>query len=179
MLQELSRVFEIVVFTSSHKNYADAILDYIDRNRQLIHHRLYREHCLNCGEDVYIKDLRILGRDLRQVVIVDNSPYAFALQLDNGYPIIPYSDDPEDTELEVLSGYLTRVKDQEDVRTMNKDAFNLRQLSSLNVERYLQYYGKDQEQELKPESPTSGLHRELHDLQHSLKEFFLKTAAGE
>ena len=40
----------------------------------------------------------IQNREMCDVVIVDNAVYSFGFQLDNGIPIIPYYDDPEDEE---------------------------------------------------------------------------------
>jgi CTD small phosphatase-like protein 2 len=68
----------VVVFTASHKWYADSILDYIDPTGKLIQHRLYREHCIKSDDNVYIKDLRVFkGRDLKDLLIVDNAVYSF------------------------------------------------------------------------------------------------------
>jgi CTD small phosphatase-like protein 2 len=40
-------------------------------------------------EGACIKDLRILrGRELKDIIIVDNATHSFAFQLDNGIPII-------------------------------------------------------------------------------------------
>lgn len=39
---------------------------------------------------MYVKDLRVLGRDLSGVVLVDNAAYSYAFQLDNGVPILPF-----------------------------------------------------------------------------------------
>ena len=53
--------------------------DYIDPNHEFITHRLYRQHCFLTEEGYYVKDLRIFAdRDLKDVVIVDNSVYSFA-----------------------------------------------------------------------------------------------------
>jgi CTD small phosphatase-like protein 2 len=41
-LQEMSKFFEIVIFTAAHQNYADFIIDCLDPNKDLIQHRLYR-----------------------------------------------------------------------------------------------------------------------------------------
>ena len=44
-LQEANKKYQVVVYTASHKFYADVVLDYLDPKRELIHHRLYRDSC--------------------------------------------------------------------------------------------------------------------------------------
>jgi CTD small phosphatase-like protein 2 len=64
-----------------------------------------------------VKDLRILNnRNLKDLVIVDNSVYSFAFQIDNGIPIIPFYEDKEDEEMLHLIYYLNCLVDVEDVR---------------------------------------------------------------
>lgn len=128
------------MFTSSQKAYADKILDYIDYEKKLIHHRLYRENCVRYSGNIYIKDLRVLRRDLKSVVIVDNAPYAFAPQLENGYPIIPFYDNQGDDEIIALTTYLKNIQNVEDVREENRKKFKLTELSQFEIGKYLQYY---------------------------------------
>lgn len=70
-----------------------------------------------------MKDLRILGVDLKNVVLVDNSAYSFGLQLDNGIPILPFYEDESDDELLHLSTYLQVIASSEDMRIQNRRAF--------------------------------------------------------
>jgi CTD small phosphatase-like protein 2 len=78
-LEEANQNFQVIVFTASHQTYADAILDYLDPNHELIQYRMYRQHCILTKEGYYVKDLRVIGnRDLKDLVIVDNSVYSFA-----------------------------------------------------------------------------------------------------
>ena len=83
-------MFQVVVFTASHKTYADAVLDFLDPDQELIDARFYRDSCYQTEQGVYIKDLRIFDRPIEDIVIVDNAVYSFGFQLDNGIPIIPY-----------------------------------------------------------------------------------------
>ena len=59
-----------------------------------------------------IKDLRIvINRDLKYMIIVDNSSLSFALHVKNGILILPFFDDPFDEELKHLTYYLNCFRD--------------------------------------------------------------------
>jgi len=128
-LSAMSRLFEIVVFTASQEVYADRLLNILDPERKYIRHRLFRDSCI-CVDGNYLKDLTILGRDLSQVVIVDNSPQAFGYQIDNGIPIESWFDDDQDEELLRLVPFLQSVVDQPDVRPILREKFKLYELIS-------------------------------------------------
>lgn len=84
--------YQIVSFTASDQLYADAILDYLDPNGDIFSYRLYRQHCVET-EYGLIKDLRIIAnRNLKDMVIIDNSALSFSLNVNNGIPILPFYD---------------------------------------------------------------------------------------
>jgi len=90
-LAELSKYFEIIVFTVSHSCYATLVLDYLDPHSQYISHSLFKDNCVATEEWVYIKDLRILmNSNLKDMPIVDNAMYSFGYQLENGILIVPF-----------------------------------------------------------------------------------------
>ena len=82
-LTEINKIYEIILFTSATQNYADPILDSIDKNKIFFDKRLYRQHTLLVN-DTFVKDLSKLGRDLSKVVILDNRPQNYELQKENG-----------------------------------------------------------------------------------------------
>lgn len=99
-----------MVYTASKQSYADAIIDHIDPSGSMIAHRLYREDCLEVQENLFVKDLRVIGgRDLRDMCLVDNALYSFYFQLPNGVPILPYYNNPKDVELLKLGAWLLRL----------------------------------------------------------------------
>jgi len=50
----------------------------LDPERNIISDRLFRDNCIQTGEGVNIKDLRIIeNRRLEDLFIVDNSVYCF------------------------------------------------------------------------------------------------------
>ena len=73
----------------------------------------------------YVKDLRILNRNLEDVVLVDNAAYSYAAQTSNGIPILPYYRGSEDSELKALEGYLEELINVKDVREKNRRTFKL------------------------------------------------------
>ena len=121
-----SKLFEIVIFTASHRAYAHTLLDHIDPNGNLLDHRLYRDSCTNV-DGLYLKDLDRLGRDLASTTIVDNTPYVFAYQPDNAIPVDSWYDDPDDTTLLELLDFLQNdLLHANDVRPLLQHTFNLR-----------------------------------------------------
>ncbi|KAH9265370.1 hypothetical protein BASA84_001639 [Batrachochytrium salamandrivorans] len=107
-LQRLGTQFEIVVFTASLAKYADPVLDMLDKH-SVVKHRLFREACIH-HKGNYVKDLSLLGRDLKDVIIIDNSPSCYLFHPANAMPITSWFDDPNDTELLDLIPFLEDLK---------------------------------------------------------------------
>jgi len=66
--------------------------------------------------------MKILNRDLKNVVIVDDMPYSYINQLDNAVPILPYTSG-SDGQLYALEKLLEDVSRCEDVRVFNRRNF--------------------------------------------------------
>jgi len=96
-LKKMGEVYEVVIFTASLSKYADPVLDLLDIHK-VIDYRLFREHC-TCINDIYVKDMSIMGRSIESVFIIDNSPHAYSLQPENAFPCTSWFDDYEDNEL--------------------------------------------------------------------------------
>ena len=111
-LKQANEYYQVIAFTASDRQYANAILDFIDPDKELIQYRLYRDHCVET-EYGYIKDLRIIAnRDLKDLVLVDNSVLSFSFQIENGIPILPFYVDRRDEELLHLVYYLRCLLEQ-------------------------------------------------------------------
>lgn len=74
-------------------------------------------------EDFYLKDLRRVERNgisLSRVLIVDDEFRKVSLQYANALLIKPYLGESEDQELDLLAGYLVKIKDQPNFQKIAK-----------------------------------------------------------
>ena len=97
-LEEISKLYEIIIFTSSPKSYADPLLNKIDIDNKYFSHRLYKEHVIfEKGKSV--KNLNLIGRDLNKIIFVDNMKCNAKYNLKNLYLISSWTQNINDEEL--------------------------------------------------------------------------------
>jgi len=103
----MGELFECVLFTASLGKYADPVTDLLDK-WGVFRARLFRESCV-FHHGNYVKDLSRLGRDLKHIVILDNSPASYLFHPQNAVPILTWFDDPSDSELLELLQFFERL----------------------------------------------------------------------
>ena len=118
-LKIIKEFYEIIIFTSGTKEYADIILNIIEKkgDNKYFDGRLYREHNVQIGQKFY-KDLSKIGRALSRTIIVDNFNHSFKFQKDNGILISSfYGDSLDDKALIELQKILIKIyNEKNDVR---------------------------------------------------------------
>uniref|UniRef100_G3TNY2 protein-serine/threonine phosphatase n=1 Tax=Loxodonta africana TaxID=9785 RepID=G3TNY2_LOXAF len=112
-LQRMGELFECVLFTASLAKYADPVADLLDK-WGAFRARLFRESCV-FHRGNYVKDLSRLGRDLRRVLILDNSPASYVFHPDNAVPVASWFDNMSDTELHDLLPFFEQLSHVDDV----------------------------------------------------------------
>lgn len=119
-LKNVSQFYEIIIFTAAQKEYADWILDKIDSKNNIVY-RLYRDHC-QMTKNSHLKDLRLIGRDMSKIIIVDNFAENFALHKENGICIRSWYGDLSDQVLITLEQFLVNMAEEnvDDIRPYMK-----------------------------------------------------------
>ena len=134
-LKDLSKYYEIIIFTAALQTYADLVIDGIDPDG-VISDRLYRQHTI-CIGNTNIKDLTKIGRDLKHVIIIDNFLENYSLQPQNGLNIMDFEGNEYDDELNYLKEDLIKLvkMNPDDVRNHLKDI-------QINMDKRAAYFQK-------------------------------------
>jgi len=69
--RNLKEYYELIIFISGLKNYADEVINFIEKDKKYFSYRLYRENAFIRNNN-YFKDLSILGRDIKKIIIIDD-----------------------------------------------------------------------------------------------------------
>eukprot|EP01066_Platyproteum_vivax_P008943 Platyproteum_vivax@DN3880_c0_g1_i1.p1 len=123
-LKELSKHFNIDVFTSADEQYAGVIADKLDKKKRYIRSIYHKAHCI-MREECCLKDLRLLGCDLQTTILVDNSITSLVCNYDNGLLIQTWDGSINDRRLLEVLDVLIASKDVPDVRPFLRKLYNL------------------------------------------------------
>ena len=110
-LKKMRPLYELVIFSFGTYEYVDNVIKIIEKEEKFFEHILYRQHAtINNGE--YIKDLSLLGRDLKNIIIVDDIPQVFKLQEKNGICIKAFYGDivSDRNTLKILGKILEKIR---------------------------------------------------------------------
>jgi Dullard-like phosphatase family protein len=110
-LQKMKPLYELVIFSFGTYEYVENVIKIIEKNGKIFQHVLYRQHT-TCNNGEYVKDLSLLGRDLKNIIIVDDNPQVFKLQERNGICIKPFYGDvvSDRNTLKILGKILEKIR---------------------------------------------------------------------
>lgn len=158
----MCKTYEVIIFTASVKNYAYPLVKCLDRMRYGFK-ILSRTHCTEVKGN-YFKDLSLLGRNMKDVIILDNSPEAYALNRSNGLPIKSWYDDPKDDELIKLIPVLQMLSKIDDVRKVIPKIINKRNVNDAKFNNVMKNH--------RGASPFEGIYKGFRKLTDDVKDFF-------
>ena len=126
--------FEVAVWTSSTRNYAEKIVEKVFDSKHSISFLWARERCTISydAEEMqrfYEKKIHKIRRrkyDLNSVIVIDDSPEKWRSAYGNLVRIKPFFGEADDTELKHLVVYLERLKDVENIRVLEKRSWRNR-----------------------------------------------------
>lgn len=128
--------FRVAVWTSSGELYAQQIVTALFADPAQLHFIWSRRRCTTrlqaeWHEYVHVKNLKKVkqrGYPLERVLIIDDSPEKLIHQYGNLIRVKPFEGQRDDQELRLLMPYLLHLKDQPNLRKIEKR--NWRQVSA-------------------------------------------------
>jgi len=140
-LEKMKKIYEIILFTFSPNDYADSIIDVIEKDEKYFEHKLYVQHA-SYSNGKYVKDINDLGRDLKNAIIIeDNINNVHKSNINNTICIKPFYGEcnNEKNTLQLLGNILNKVRyDAEitgDIRiSLAKEKYNIITEISSNLE---------------------------------------------
>ncbi|SOV11703.1 NLI interacting factor-like phosphatase, putative [Plasmodium sp. gorilla clade G2] len=124
--------YEIIIFTTAIKSYADTVLNIIDVDHY-IDKKFYREDCYEMNEKLYIKNLTNIKKELSKIILIDDSNISGFQYPDNFFPIKKWQGDLNDTELLHLIPFFLNLRKVKDIRSL----FSFRLISQQDVSKLL------------------------------------------
>ena len=108
-LHNMKKIFELILFTSAMNDYVDPIVNFIEKDEKYFDFILYRKHLSYDEKGESFKNLNLLNRNGKKIIIVDDTEKNFKLHKSNGICIKTFYGE-NDNVLSVLSRILIKLK---------------------------------------------------------------------
>ena len=111
-LQNMKQYYELILFSSGTCDYVDPIVRLIEKKKKFFEFVLYRQHISFDERGQYFKNLNLLNRNLRNIIIVDDIERNFKFHKENGICIKPFYGDFERDKniLNLLAQILIKIR---------------------------------------------------------------------
>ena len=111
-LDRMKKIYEIILFTFSSPEYANPIIELIEKDEKYFEHKLYIQHASYYNNE-YVKNIHDLGRNLKNTLIIDNNiNNIHKSNRDNSICIKPFYGDMENEKntLQLLGNVLNKIR---------------------------------------------------------------------
>ena len=128
-LHEMKYLYELIIFSDCSKEYIEPIIDIIQQKEKFFSYVLWNKYITLNNKKEKIKDLFWLGRELKNIIAVDNIEKYYKLNKDNLICIKPFCGDINNDKntLKLLGNFLKELKiDYEKTKDMRNSLKNLK-----------------------------------------------------
>ncbi len=118
-LSELSEFYEIIIFSAAIMEYTIKTIKNIDPEGKYVYAVLGRTYCQaftqgGVSKDLFVKNLSILGRNMKRTLLIDDKEYSFIMNPENGQIVSKFTGSKNDQSLLPLKHYLISISSMED-----------------------------------------------------------------
>ena len=116
-LHKMKQLYELILFSSGTSEYVSPIIKNIERKEKYFEHILYRQHVTYDDNGNFFKNLNLLNRNVKNIVIVDDTFKNFKNHKLNGICIKPFYGDiyNDKNTLKILGSILYRIRYDADI----------------------------------------------------------------
>ena len=111
-LQKMKKLYELILFSLGTNEYVSPIVKNIEKKEKFFEHILYREHVTYDDNGNFFKNLNLLNRDVKNILIVDDNYKNFKYHKSNGICIKPFNGDSNNDKntLKILGNILYKIR---------------------------------------------------------------------
>ena len=108
----MKQFYELILFSSGTSDYVDPIVKLIEKKEKYFEFVLYRQHISFDERGQYFKNLNLLNRNLKYIIIIDDIEKNFKFHKENGICIRPFLGDYEKDKniLNLLAQILIKIR---------------------------------------------------------------------